>query len=410
MSFSTTSSSSDLQHKKLQPTTAFKPQPCLPLQNSPRHTPPQPAFEQDFALFATPTKLAHSPSVRSLDLTQLPTYKQSDSQNCHATALLPTRTAQKVPDVCPQSFKNSLPLPPVPTYPWKSSDSLNKKPNIFTTDNIANMSLYNFNEPNVAYNGTSSDLNLDIGGCLKNGADMPLYSDDSTSMNALWAEAFGTHGTHGTQNVQTVSPEQLSMDTMGSVPSSTMIPELSPNGSDLQYSPALSDLDTPLFGAESYNTTPYMNDNMAYPANDYPLFSSNETSAFEVPSPQQFAPVIPEARQRSFTAASVTASPSMGARPTGIRKKSKANAPIIVDENDPVAVKRAKNTMAARKSRAKKMSYTDELEAKVASLEAQLAAAQQLITQLGGQANTSPVQQQAEINDDDFARILNSSV
>ena len=54
------------------------------------------------------------------------------------------------------------------------------------------------------------------------------------------------------------------------------------------------------------------------------------------------------------------------------RKRDKPLPPIVVDENDTVALKRARNTAAARKSRAKKVAERDDLEAKIADLEAQV--------------------------------------
>jgi general control protein GCN4 len=54
------------------------------------------------------------------------------------------------------------------------------------------------------------------------------------------------------------------------------------------------------------------------------------------------------------------------------RKRDKPLPPIIVeDPNDTVAMKRARNTLAARKSRQRKMQRFDELEDKIAKLEAE---------------------------------------
>ena len=52
----------------------------------------------------------------------------------------------------------------------------------------------------------------------------------------------------------------------------------------------------------------------------------------------------------------------------GVRKREKPLPPIHVDENDSVAVKRARNTMAARKSRQKRMERTETLENTIADL------------------------------------------
>lgn len=53
------------------------------------------------------------------------------------------------------------------------------------------------------------------------------------------------------------------------------------------------------------------------------------------------------------------------------RKRDKPLPPIVVeDPNDSVAVKRARNTLAARKSRERKAAKMEELEAEIARLEA----------------------------------------
>jgi len=52
------------------------------------------------------------------------------------------------------------------------------------------------------------------------------------------------------------------------------------------------------------------------------------------------------------------------------RKRDKPLPPIVVDDpNDAIAMKRARNTLAARKSRQKKMEKVEELEGRVAELE-----------------------------------------
>jgi hypothetical protein len=56
----------------------------------------------------------------------------------------------------------------------------------------------------------------------------------------------------------------------------------------------------------------------------------------------------------------------------GSRRRDKPLPPIIVeDPHDVVAMKRARNTLAARKSRERKVQKFDELEEKIAKLEAE---------------------------------------
>jgi hypothetical protein len=67
----------------------------------------------------------------------------------------------------------------------------------------------------------------------------------------------------------------------------------------------------------------------------------------------------------------------MSSRPSsvagvGSRRRDKPLPPIIVDDpSDTVAMKRARNTLAARKSRERKAARFDELEEKIAKLTAE---------------------------------------
>jgi hypothetical protein len=54
------------------------------------------------------------------------------------------------------------------------------------------------------------------------------------------------------------------------------------------------------------------------------------------------------------------------------RKRDKPLPPIVVDESDAVALKRARNTAAARKSRAKKVNEREDMEGRIAELEAEV--------------------------------------
>ena len=57
----------------------------------------------------------------------------------------------------------------------------------------------------------------------------------------------------------------------------------------------------------------------------------------------------------------------------GVRKRSNPLPPIVVeDPSDHVAVKRARNTLAARKSREKKVKKMEEMEAQIEDLKAQV--------------------------------------
>ena len=59
------------------------------------------------------------------------------------------------------------------------------------------------------------------------------------------------------------------------------------------------------------------------------------------------------------------------------RNRDKPLPPIVYDASDPVAVKRARNTEAARKSRARKLELQESMERRIAELEKQLEEARQ---------------------------------
>ncbi|EEP80982.1 cross-pathway control protein A [Uncinocarpus reesii 1704] len=80
------------------------------------------------------------------------------------------------------------------------------------------------------------------------------------------------------------------------------------------------------------------------------------------------------------TKSSPGASPRNGrstTRPSSIsgvkpRNRDKPLPPIVYDSADPVAAKRARNTEAARKSRARKVEVQEQMERRIAELEKEL--------------------------------------
>ena len=70
---------------------------------------------------------------------------------------------------------------------------------------------------------------------------------------------------------------------------------------------------------------------------------------------------------------------------SGITRQRKELSPIEFDPNDPIAAKRARNTEAARKSRAKKLARQSCAETRIKELEAKLAQRDELIANLQAQ-------------------------
>ena len=180
-------------------------------------------------------------------------------------------------------------------------------------------------------------------------------------------------------NMGTVSPQDLLVrDPFASAPNSTAFTNLT-SPSTYNESPEYKD---------GFDVSPFIgNGDLDHSLGDpwYPLFPPDEQ--IDVSNMDNSSPLLPEeelevsealrtsasgARRRSGT----NSSPPTGSRASvsGVssRKRDKPLPPIIVeDPNDTVAMKRARNTLAARKSRQRKMQRFDELEDKIAKLESE---------------------------------------
>ncbi|KAK3696565.1 General control protein [Vermiconidia calcicola] len=224
-------------------------------------------------------------------------------------------------------------------------------------------------EINVAYEGTFGDLS--------SAGDAGLFGmSDNTDFHQLMAS---TDGFTPINDGRTVSPKDLFNNE--SFPPSSSFTNLTTPGSTL--------LETP---DEDYQTSPLFNDNLGIDSqgadNWFSLFpddngatpapfmarTTSASSANQIvvhpggegnrkrsstqlsPSPATFSPVV-----KHSSVAGVNA-----------RKRDKPLPPIVVDENDQTALKRARNTAAARKSRAKKLSEREVMETEIADLKAQV--------------------------------------
>lgn len=219
---------------------------------------------------------------------------------------------------------------------------------------------------NVAYEGTAADLVGAEAALFDAFAFDPEYNDSTESL------PFDNQFT--ATNNGTVSPKDLFNDVPPSMPPSAAYTNLTTPGSAM--------IDTP---DDSYEMSPLFTDNLGHDNSHmdewFSLFPENEKSA---PSPLAMSRTVStgsntvvvhpggESRKRS----SVTASPmTFSARASsivGVHKREKVLPPIVVDENDVVALKRARNTAAARKSRDKKVKERCGLESRIRELEAEV--------------------------------------
>ncbi|KAI5369268.1 Putative basic-leucine zipper domain-containing protein [Septoria linicola] len=216
-------------------------------------------------------------------------------------------------------------------------------------------------EINVAYSGTFGDLHAggdaELFGFDSFGDDFELMGSSTNSFTAL----------NGDAAPGTISPKDLFAD---SVPPSTSFTNLTTPGSTL--------LDTP----DDYQTSPLFVDQMANDKAWFSLFPEEDNNVAPPMERTSSNTIIVHpggegnARKRSSTHVSPTPFspvPKMSdVAGVAARKRDRPLPPILVDENDTVALKRARNTAAARKSRAKKVQERDELETTIAQLEAQV--------------------------------------
>ncbi|PHH60364.1 hypothetical protein CDD81_1802 [Ophiocordyceps australis] len=165
-------------------------------------------------------------------------------------------------------------------------------------------------------------------------------------------------------NELTVSPNDLMLQGLGSAPNSTALTDLtSPN---INESP--EDLEAAYCFSGNVESV-----GIDSPNPWYTLFPDAQPpaprSTSESSSPQQLNDSGSRSRgksdSRSPKIASARQSDNSG---VGARKRNRVQAPIIVDENDPVAMKRARNTLAARKSRERKLEKLQELEDEISRI------------------------------------------
>jgi hypothetical protein len=178
-----------------------------------------------------------------------------------------------------------------------------------------------------------------------------------------------------TNNMGTVSPQDLHVrDPFASAPNSTAFTNLT-SPSTYNESPEYTD---------NFDVSPFVGNNgdldQALGDPWYPLFPQDDQIE---QSQVKHSPLLPEEelevseqlrssnpRRRSGTGTSPPSGTHSSVSGVASRKRDKPLPPIIVeDPNDTVAMKRARNTLAARKSRQRKMQRFDELEERIAKLE-----------------------------------------
>lgn len=214
-----------------------------------------------------------------------------------------------------------------------------------------------------------------------------LYLDSSNSNSTMFPSAFSSpavptmyepyqmHSPAGSPHVGTVSPQDL----LVSAPNSSAFTNLtspsmyneSPEFEQYETSPmfATRDTDLEIGGDEPWfslfpdanrgiDESKVGNSAEDSPTGDSPLEPSEELEVQEH---------LRKGRSQSKSSPNNKHSSVAG---VNSRKRDKPLPPIVVeDPNDTIAMKRARNTLAARKSRQKKMEKVEELEGRIAELE-----------------------------------------
>lgn len=202
------------------------------------------------------------------------------------------------------------------------------------------------------------------------------------------------------------SPQQFSTpgltsvsDSVAGAPSGTISPKDLMMDASAPPSASITDLSTPSFESPGYfsqDPSPMFATELEFPPGHEewdPLFPTNDTDAFSaafdstamelaaaaMPPPKaSVPPPSPAVRNTSISSPAPSPATTRGSttKPSsvaGVNARQRKPLPAIkVDTSDPVAMKRARNTEAARKSRARKLQRTDDLENRIAELEKSL--------------------------------------
>ncbi|KAK4157063.1 cross-pathway control protein 1 [Chaetomidium leptoderma] len=267
--------------------------------------------------------------------------------------------------------QNQTARPPVPLFPQSTGNIQRNKMN------IQGEYLSALHVPSARPRGSHpiSDMNLEDFTAFEGGASTTAYS--SPALASVF-DFSGSASSSTTNNMGTVSPQDLLIqDPFMSAPNSTALTALT--------SPSLYD-ESPEFG-DCYNVSPsFGSGDFDTGSNDawFPLFPQanprpevpqQPTSAEDSPASKSDDLEVTASAVGHRRKSSATSPPS--SRPSsiagvGARRRDKPLPPIIVeDSTDVTAMKRARNTLAARKSRERKALRLDELEEKISKLTAE---------------------------------------
>ncbi|KAH8808598.1 hypothetical protein F5884DRAFT_858126 [Xylogone sp. PMI_703] len=315
-------------------------------------------------------------------------FHSSPAQNQHQQHRFYASSAPSSSAALNQQRQLAAHRPQVPLFSQSTGNNSNpipQTPNMALQGNFVPSSLASVARC-YSHNPTDMDLFDDFtafeGGASTQNAFHSAYS--SPAVPTIYdIHPMNASTTSTSSNTGTVSPQDLLVrDPFASAPNSTALTNLT-SPSTYNESPEYHD---------NFDVSPFINNSdldnaLTGSAGDpwYPLFPPEEQMSAP-PKKDEESPLLPEeelvvseqlrsstTRRRSGTGGSSPTSASHAAH-AGVnsRRRDKPLPPIIVeDPSDVVAMKRARNTLAARKSRQRKMERFEELEEKIQKLEAE---------------------------------------
>lgn len=181
----------------------------------------------------------------------------------------------------------------------------------------------------------------------------------------------------GSTNMGTVSPQELFLDQFMSAPNSTALTALT-SPSVYEFSPAVPSYDvSPAFGSSDFDSVDTEQWTSLFPEEPTATGAVRQQSVAAEQQSMELAAELDAAltsghRRKSSTTSLKTSTRHSVSGGVNARKRDKPLPPIVIDDpSDTVALKRARNTLAARKSRERKQARMEEYEQRIAELEAE---------------------------------------
>ncbi|CAF9935933.1 MAG: hypothetical protein HETSPECPRED_009952 [Heterodermia speciosa] len=343
------------------------------------HALPTPDSDTDFVLFPSPTQRLSTlvPATVRTDPNylsqssyngQVKSHRQFSTQiqrvgNVHGSSPVSSNGlhsgihASSASSPTLQRQRKSHARPPVPLFPNNSTDTINQIQHTFASESESQGS--SLSTSNVPFALTTVDMvlqDLSRAGALTAHTASP-FDDLMASNFSVTNEPFDATASYDSSF--TVSPRDVLLD---SAPPSSVFSNLTTPENGYLESPQTYINNSP-------NEQDFGDDPDLWPT----LFP--ETEEQDQKHAAQSSPVKPytaPAMSRTTSSGQLSSRSShhgrMSASSGVSKRRTQPLPPIKVDENDTVAVKRARNTLAARKSRQRRMEKAEELESEVQRL------------------------------------------